>query len=69
MANLRCPKCRCPIAVDRGVRVGGVVFCCQPCVDGEPCEFDCPPDHDPAKGAGGAGVIVHDPGFTLFLTQ
>jgi hypothetical protein len=69
MANLRCPKCLCPIAVDRGIRVGSVVYCCQSCVDGEPCEFDCPPEHDPAKGAGGPGVVVHEPGFTLFHTQ
>jgi len=58
MANLSCPKCGCPIAVDRGVRRGSVVFCCQACVDNQPCEFGCAETRDPAKGAGGAGVIV-----------
>ncbi|HYC21467.1 MAG TPA: hypothetical protein VEI94_02130 [Candidatus Bathyarchaeia archaeon] len=60
MANLRCPKCSCPITVDRGVRRGGVVYCCQSCVEGLACEFDCPAEHDPAKGGGGPGVILHD---------
>lgn len=60
MANLTCPKCGCPIAVDRGVRRGSVVYCCQDCVDGLPCVFGCTPERDPAKGAGGPGVIVHD---------
>lgn len=60
MANLTCPKCGCPIAVDRGLRRGSIVFCCQSCVDGLPCIFDCPADRDPAKGAGGAGNIVHE---------
>ena len=59
MANLTCPKCGCPSAVDRGIRRGSAVFCCQACVDGEPCEFGCTSEMDPAKGAGGAGVIVH----------
>ena len=49
--------------------MGSVVFCCQSCVEGEPCEFACPADRDPAKGAGGPGVIVHDPGFTLSHAQ
>jgi len=69
MANLTCPKCGCPIAVDRGIRLGSVVYCCQPCVDAQPCEFGCSPDRDPAKGAGGAGVIVHEPDFTQRMTQ
>ena len=69
MANLTCPKCGCPIAVDRGVRLGSVVYCCQPCVDSQPCEFGCSPDRDPAKGAGGVGVIVHAPDFTQRLIQ
>jgi hypothetical protein len=64
MANLTCPKCGCPIAVDRGVRLGSVVYCCQACVDAQPCEFGCSRDRDPAKGAGGVGVIVHEPDFT-----
>jgi hypothetical protein len=42
------------------VRRGSIVFCCQNCVDGLPCIFDCPADRDPAKGAGGAGHIVHE---------
>lgn len=65
MANVMCPKCGCPIAVDRGIRIGSVVYCCQACVESRPCEFACPPERDPAKGAGGPGVIVHEPGFTL----
>jgi len=69
MANLTCPKCGCPIAVDRGVRLGSVVYCCQACVDSQPCEFGCSPDRDPAKGAGGVGVIVHEPGFTQRIIQ
>ena len=69
MANLTCPKCGCPIAVDRGVRLGSVVYCCQSCVDSLPCEFGCSPDRDPAKGAGGAGVIVHEPDFTQRIIQ
>jgi hypothetical protein len=69
MANLTCPKCGCPIAVDRGIRLGSVVYCCQPCVDSQPCEFGCSPDRDPAKGAGGVGVILHEPDFTQRLTQ
>jgi hypothetical protein len=69
MANLTCPKCGCPIAVDRGIRLGSVVYCCQSCVDAKPCEFGCSPDRDPAKGAGGAGVIVHEPDFTQRMTQ
>jgi hypothetical protein len=69
MANVTCPKCRCMIAVDRGIRLGSVVYCCQPCVDGEPCELGCTSTSDPAKGAGGPGVIVHDPDFTLRATQ
>lgn len=69
MANLKCPVCGCMIAVDRGIRLGSVVYCCQACVDGEPCEFGCTEEMDPAKGAGGAGKIVHEPGFTLRHTQ
>lgn len=55
--------------MDRGVRLGSVVYCCQSCVDAEACEFGCAVDRDPAKGAGGAGVIVHGPDFTLRMTQ
>jgi hypothetical protein len=57
MANILCPKCGCQIAVDRGIRRGSVVFCCQGCVDGEECEFGCTAEMDPAKGAGGPGVV------------
>ena len=69
MANVKCPVCGCMIAVDRGVRHGSVVYCCGACVEGEPCEFGCTPEMDPAKGAGGTGKIVHEPGFTLRLAQ
>ena len=69
MANVNCPVCGCMIAVDRGVRLGSVVYCCQACVDGEPCEFGCSEEMSAAKGAGGAGKILHQPGFTLRLTQ
>lgn len=69
MANITCPVCSCPIAVDRGVRLGSVVYCCQACVDGEPCTFGCTPESSTAKGGGGVGRIVHLPGFTQRLTQ
>ncbi len=69
MANLSCPVCSCPIAVDRGVRLGSVVYCCQPCVDGEPCVFGCAAESSVAKGGGGVGRILHRTDFTLRLAQ
>lgn len=43
MANILCPWCGCPIAVDRGIRRRGVVYCCQGCALGTRCEQpECP---------------------------
>lgn len=58
MANVACPKCGCMITVDRGVRRKGIVYCCLPCVEAAPCTCGCPERQDPARGAGGVGVIV-----------
>ena len=69
MANVKCPVCGCMIAVDRGIRLGSVVYCCQSCVDSQRCELGCTVEMDPGKGAGGPGRVVHQPGFTLRETQ
>ncbi len=39
MANILCPWCGCPIAVDRGIRRQGVVYCCRGCATGMACEL------------------------------
>ncbi|MBI3768087.1 MAG: hypothetical protein HY271_06260 [Deltaproteobacteria bacterium] len=39
MANILCPWCGCPIAVDRGIRRHGVVYCCRGCATWIACEL------------------------------
>jgi hypothetical protein len=39
MANILCPWCGCPIAVDRGVRRQGVVYCCAGCAAWSVCQL------------------------------
>jgi hypothetical protein len=39
MANILCPWCGCPIAVDRGMRHQGVVYCCRGCATWTRCEI------------------------------
>jgi hypothetical protein len=41
-----CPSCGCLIA-NEGYETGGVVFCCEPCSKGEPC--DCGGSTTPKK--------------------
>jgi hypothetical protein len=51
MSNILCPFCGCPIAVDRGVRHHGVVYCCQGCATGTRCELPkCPRPRPDAAG-------------------
>ncbi len=35
-----CPDCGCLIAGE-GYETGGVVFCCEPCAEGDPCQCGC----------------------------
>jgi hypothetical protein len=37
VANILCPFCGCPIAVDRGIRRQGIVYCCTGCADWTRC--------------------------------
>ena len=52
MANILCAWCGCPIAVDRGIRKHGIVYCCRGCATWTQCELPgCPrravTPHDP----------------------
>ena len=40
MAEQICPTCGCLIAGE-GYETGGVVFCCEPCANGESCGCGC----------------------------
>jgi hypothetical protein len=40
MAEQICPTCGCLIAGE-GYETGGVVFCCEPCAQGESCGYGC----------------------------
>jgi hypothetical protein len=39
VANILCPWCGCPIAVDRGTRRQGIVYCCRGCAAWTRCEI------------------------------
>ncbi len=40
MAEQLCPACGCTIA-GSGYQSGGVIYCCEPCASGDPCECGC----------------------------
>jgi hypothetical protein len=40
MMEQLCPVCGCAI-VDEGYEKEGVLYCCEPCASGGPCECGC----------------------------
>ena len=41
MAEKTCPVCGCTIVEGGGCEKDGVVYCCQSCSTGGPCECGC----------------------------